>query len=183
METVTLTRNIVVAAICVALNVGLGKVANLLGLPFAMDTIGTILGAAILPVPLVFVAAGLSSLAASVVIHPAFLFYIGTQLVIALLAILLVRRRYFDQPVKAGIAGLVIGIASAVVSAPVTAVVFGGIATPSITALNAVFLAAGESLWKSVIQGALIVESIDKIIAGLLVFMILRRLPHLAAHR
>lgn len=179
MNSLNLTRNIVIAAVCVALNVGLGKASNILGLPFAMDTVGTILSAALLPPLIVLIVAGLSSLAASIVIHPAFLFYIGTQFVIAVLAIFFVRKNFFDAPLKAGLAGLVIGIASAVASAPVTAVVFGGIATPSITALNAVFMAAGESLWKSVLQGALIVESIDKIVAGLLVWQTLRRMPHL----
>jgi hypothetical protein len=57
----------------------------------------------------------------------------------------------------------------------VTAVVFGGIAVPSITALNAVFIASGISLWKAVISGALIVESIDKMTAGIFAWFILRR--------
>jgi hypothetical protein len=61
----------------------------------------------------------------------------------------------------------------------VTAIVFGGVATPSISAVNAVFLATGQSLWKSVLQGSLIVESIDKIVAGIIVWLTLRRLPQL----
>ena len=179
MDKLNITRYIVIAAVCIAMNVGLGKVANLLGLPFAMDTIGTIMSAALLPALLVLVVAVLSSIAASLIIHPAFLFFVGTQIVIALLAILFFRKKFFETPIYAGLAGLVIGIASAVVSAPVIAVVFGGVATPSISALSAVFLAAGENLWTSVIQGALIVESIDKIIAGILVYLLLKRLPHL----
>ena len=177
MRNLSNTRWLVITAICIALNVGLGKVSNLLGLPLAMDTVGTILSAVLVPWPFTLLVAILSSLAASLVIHPAFLFYIGTQLTIAVLALLFVRAGLFHSWMKAIFAGLVIGIASAVVSAPVTAVVFGGIATPSITALNAVFLAAGESLWKSVLQGALIVESIDKVIAGILVFLAIKRLP------
>jgi energy-coupling factor transport system substrate-specific component len=179
METLSFTRHIVIAAICVALNVGLGKVSNVVGLPFAMDTVGTILAAALLPPVLTPFVAGLSSVAASIVIHPAFLFYAGTQIVIALLAILFIRLRFFSTPWKAGIAGLVIGIASAIVSAPVTAIVFGGVATPSISAINAVFLAAGQSLWRSVLQGSLIVESLDKIAAGIIVWLTLRRLPQI----
>jgi energy-coupling factor transport system substrate-specific component len=179
MDPLNFTRHIVIAAICLALNVGLGKTSNILGLPFAMDTVGTILAAALLPPALTLLVACLSSLAAGIVINPAFLFYVGTQIVIALLAIFFVRQHFFSGPWKAGFAGLILGIASAVVSAPVTAIVFGGVATPSISAVNAVFLAAGESLWKSVLQGSLIVESIDKIVAGIIVWLTLRRLPQL----
>ena len=164
------------AAVCLALNVGLGKVSNVLSLPFTMDTVGTVLAAALLPPPFVFLVGALSSVLGSVLIHPAFIFYAGTQIVIAAVALLLVRARLFARAPTAVLAGLIIGVASAVASAPVTAVVFGGVAVPSITALNAVFLASGRSLWQSVIGGALIVESIDKMVAGFVVWLALRRL-------
>jgi len=170
-------KHLVVSAICIALNVGLGKVSNLLGLPFTMDTIGTILGAAILPWQFLLLAAGLSSVVASVVIQPAFMFYIGTQIAIALAAVGLLSAGMFKSLPKAAIAGFLIGICSAIVSAPVTAIVFGGVAVPSISALNAVFLASGHSLWTSVLSGSMIVESIDKIVAGVIAWYAIRRLP------
>lgn len=162
-------------ALCVALNVGLGKVSNLLGLPLTMDTIGTILAAALLPWWLTLAAALMSSVVAAVVIHPAFLAYAGTQAAIALCACALVRAGAFDGPWRAGVAGLALGIVSAAASAPVTAVVFGGVSVPTLTAVNALLLASGTSLWRSVITGALIVESVDKVFAGILAYHILRR--------
>jgi energy-coupling factor transport system substrate-specific component len=159
------------------LNVGLGKVSNLLALPFTMDTIGTILGAAILPWPFLLVVAVLSSIVASVVITPAFIFYIGTQITIALVALALLAMGMFKSLPRAALAGLLIGVCSAIVSAPVTVSVFGGIAVPSISALNAVFLASGQSLWASVLSGSIIVESIDKMAAGIIAWYALRRLP------
>ena len=36
-------RQLTLTAVCLALNVGLGKISNLLSLPFTMDTIGTML--------------------------------------------------------------------------------------------------------------------------------------------
>ena len=170
-------RTAMLAAICIALNVGLGKVANLIGLPFTMDTIGTILAAALVPWPIAILVGISSSLIGSILIHPAFLFYTGTQVAIAITAILLVRFGGFKRVWAAAIAGLGIGIVSAAASAPVTAMVFGGISVPSITALNALFLASGETLWRSVIQGALIVESIDKVAASIIVWSLLKRLP------
>lgn len=177
MSRVSTTQRIIVAAICVALNVGLGKVSNLLALPVTMDTIGTILGAALLPWPLAILVGAISSVIASVVIHPAFLFYAGTQVAIAITAIVLFRLGVFRNVVTGALGGLAIGIVSAVVSAPVTAMVFGGVSVPSLTALNALFLASGKSLWESVLRGALIVESLDKVAAGIVVSLILHRLP------
>lgn len=164
-------------ATCLALNVGLAKVSNLLSLPFTFDTVGTILGAALLPLWAALMVAALSSVAGSLIIHPAFLFYVGTQIVICLAAWLAVRRLWFSGPWRAVLSGLAIGVLSAAVSSPVTAIVFQGVSVPSITALNVVFLTAGQSLWKSVLSGSLIVESIDKSVAGLMVWLILGRLP------
>lgn len=170
-------RHLVISAICIGLNVGLGKVSNLLALPFTMDTIGTILGAAVLPWPFLLVAAALSSVIASIIINPIFLFYIGTQIAIALVALGLLSAGLFMSLPKAAVAGLLIGICSAIVSAPVTVIVFGGVAVPSISALNAVFLASGQSLWTSVLSGSMIVESVDKMAAGIIAWYALRRLP------
>lgn len=172
-----ITRDIAFTAACLALNLGLGKVSSLLSLPVAFDTVGTILAAALLPWPFVLVVAIGSSLLGGLVINPVFPFYAGTQLAIALAAILAVRVGAFRRPVTALLAGFLIGVLSAVASAPITAVVFKGVAAPSITALNVILMSSGQSLWKSVITGALVVETIDKAIAGLLVWAVLRRLP------
>jgi energy-coupling factor transport system substrate-specific component len=169
-------RNLSLTAVCLALNVGLGKVSSILSLPFSMDTIGTIIGAFILPWYYLLFTAAMSSVVASVMINPIYIYYIGTQLVLGLVALPLVKANMFSKLYKAIVSGFVLGIVSAIVSAPVTALVFGGISVPSITALNALFLASGKSLWESVIRGSLIVESIDKVVGGIFVWFIARRL-------
>lgn len=169
-------KRFIYTALCIALNVGLAKISNLLALPFTMDTIGTILAATLLPWYLTLLVGALTSFIASIIIHPAFLYYVGTQIVIATVALGFVQLKMFTSIWKAAVAGLIIGISSAVASAPVTAIVFGGIAVPSITALNAVFLASGSSLWASVLSGALIVESVDKIAAGIVAWLVLKRI-------
>lgn len=170
-------KYIIKCAICIALNVGLGKVSNLLSLPFSMDTVGTILGAAILPWLFLIIAAVFSSILESIIIQPAFIFFVGTQIAIAVVARIFISIGMFRNPYSSVLAGLLIGICSAIVSAPVIAIVFGGVAVPSISALNAVFLASGKSLWVSVLSGALIVESIDKIVASVIAWYALQRLP------
>ncbi len=147
-----------------------------MGLPFSMDTVGTILGASLLPWHYTILVAALSSVLASVLINPIFVYYTMTQIIIGLAALALVRVNAFSQLYQAILSGLLIGIISAIVSAPVTALVFGGIARPSISVLNIWFLSSGKTLWQSVISGALIVESIDKVASGIIVWHTLRRL-------
>jgi energy-coupling factor transport system substrate-specific component len=173
----SVARDAIFVATCLALNLGLGKIANLLALPLAFDTVGTMLAAVLLRWPYVFVVAVASSLLGGLLINPVFPFYAGTQIAIALAALLGARYGAFLGPVKALITGFLIGVVSAIVSAPVTAILFKGVAVPSITAINVLMLSSGRSLWESVITGALIVESIDKTIAGFLVFLVLTRLP------
>jgi len=172
-----LTRISVFAAVCIALNVGLNKVAVVLGLPVFMDSVGTILSAALVP-PIFSVLIGIvSNLLGGVITHPAIPFYAGTQAVIALMAVFAYRKGWFRRLPIALAVGLAIGIVSAIVSAPITVVMFGGITAPGATAINAVLMAAGQNIWTAVLSGTLIISSIDKVIAAAVVWLLLTRLP------
>jgi len=168
--------NLTYAPVCIAINIALGKLSSILLIPFTMDTIGTILSAFLLPFKFVVLVSILSSVVASVVINPFFIYFTGTQLAIGLCAYFLVKNNGFSTRVLSLFSGLIIGIVSAIVSAPVIAYVFGGVAIPSISAIGALFLASGVSLWKSVLSGSLIVESLDKIFAGGVAWYIIQRL-------
>jgi energy-coupling factor transport system substrate-specific component len=170
-------RSVVFSAVCIALNVGLNKVAAVLQLPVFMDTVGTVLSGAMVPPGYSILVGIISNLIGGVVTHPSIPFYIGTQVVVALMSIVGYRRGWFDTLPAAIALGLAIGIVSAIVSAPVTVLVFGGVTEPGATALNAVLLAAGHDLWTSVLSGSLVVSSIDKVIAAVIVWALLRRMP------
>ena len=58
-----------------------------------------------------------------------------------------------------------------------TVVAFGGVTLSGTTAINAVLLASGQSIWKAVLGGSLIIESLDKVSAAVLAWLVLRRLP------
>ena len=173
----TMMRAVVFSAVCIALNVGLNKIAAVLQLPVFMDTVGTVLSGAMVPPGYSILVGIVSNLIGGVVTHPSIPFYIGTQIVVSLMSILGFRRGWFDTLPRAIGLGLAIGIVTAIVSAPVTAIVFGGVTEPGATALNAVLLAAGHDLWTSVLTGTLIVSSVDKVIAAVIVWALLRRMP------
>ena len=165
------------SAVCIALNVSLNKISTVLQLPVFMDTVGTVLSGAMVPPAYSILVGIVSNLIGGVVTHPAIPFYIGSQVVVSLLSIAGFRRGWFDTlPAAIGL-GLAIGIVTAIVSAPITALVFGGVTEPGATALNAVLLAAGNDLWTSVLTGTLVVSSVDKMAAAIIVWALLRRMP------
>ena len=170
-------RHIFIAASCLALNLTLAKVAALLALPVYLDSIGTILAAALLS-PILAIGVGvLTSLLGGIFINPYFAAYAGTQLCIALAAVFFVRIGFFEQWWKAVIAGLGIAATAVIVSAPVTVLLFGGVTLSGTTAVNAILLASGRTLWQSVIGGSALIESIDKPCAALLSWLVPRRRP------
>ena len=166
-----------VAASLVALNLVMSKIAATLSLPVYLDTIGTILAAALLPAWVAALVGVATSALAAAVVHPAFLYYAGTQLAVALVAVGAMRLGAFRSLPKAAVAGIIIAVVAAVVSAPVTVVVFGGVTLGGTTAINVAFMAAGQSIWKAVLSGSLLVEALDKVAACLLATEVLRRLP------
>lgn len=170
-------RKAFVAASCLALNLSLAKAAALVSLPVYLDCVGTILAAALLPGWLAIAVAAATSLLGAVVINPYFAAYVGTQIVIASLALLSFRLNLFRSWWTAILAGFLIAACAAIVSAPVTVLLFGGVTLSGTTAINAVLIASGQGIWKSVITGGLFIESLDKPTAALLAWLTLRRLP------
>lgn len=170
-------KAVFIAAACLTLNVVLGKIAAMLSLPVYLDSVGTILAAALLPALYAGAVGVSSSLVAGLVINPYYPPYAGTQLAVALVAVFLCRSGAFRRWWTAILSGLLIGLVSVIVSAPVTVLLFGGVTLSGTTAINAVLIASGHSIWKSVIGGSFFIESVDKPAAALLAYLVLRRLP------
>ena len=170
-------NRIVMAAACIAINVGLAKVATLLQLPVYLDTPGTILAAALLPPTWAIGIAVSTSVVGALTINGVWIYYVGTQIVIASAILLAARCGFLKKWWTSIISGVGVGICAAIVSAPVTVIVFGGVTVPGPTAINAVLLASGRTLWQSVLAGSLFIELLDKPTAALLSWMVIQRLP------
>lgn len=171
------TRALTLCASLMALNLVLGKVAATLSLPVYLDTIGTIIAAAMLPWRFAVLVGVGTSLLAGLVIHPAYPFYAFNQFVIATLVYFAVRAGFFSAWWKSGLTGFLIAVVASITAAPVTVLVFGGVTLSGTTAINAVLMATGKTIWQSVVTGALIIESGDKIAACLIAWFVLKRLP------
>jgi hypothetical protein len=94
--------------------------------------------------------------------------------IIGLIGLLVVRRDLGVAYVAIG--GLICGIASAIISAPIAAVVFGGVTGSGTDLLVAAFQQGGADLQTAVLQQGLLSDPIDKTVTFFIVFVLLQTL-------
>ena len=159
------TPRLVAIALCAALNFAIGNIVYLVKLPIYLDSIGTIL-CALLIFPdrrAAFVCASIAGfigvILSGLVINPFLPWFMFTMLAIALVSALLTARAtdtFRARPLplppfvaKVVIYGIITGIASAVVSAPVVVWLFGGVTGSGTAFVVAFFLKTGQQLLNS----------------------------------
>ena len=162
----------------VALNLALGAIVNALKLPVYLDSVGTILAAALAGPVAGVVTGALSNLVLGLLVNPALLAFIPVAMIIGLLAGLFARFGAFRRPFTAALAGVAIGVAAALSSVPIVILLYGGL-TPTgagvvTMVLRAVFPLTMEQAAKI---ASLSTDVIDKPLSALLVAAILARLP------
>jgi len=162
----------------VALNLALGAIVNALKLPVYLDSVGTLLAAALAGPLAGMITGALSNLVLGLLVNPALLAFIPVAMIIGLIAGIAGRLGAFNRMTTAALAGLVIGVAAALSSVPIVIVLYGGL-TPTgagvvTMVLRSVFPLTMEQAAKI---ASLSTDVIDKPLSALLVAAILARLP------
>lgn len=170
-------RTLAIILMCAALNAGLAFLVQAFKLPIYLDLCGSILCAALLGLGPALLTAALGILVIGTVTVPTNFAYIGTALGVTALAWYLLRWGYLRRVVATFVGGVLLGILSAVMSAPVTAVVFGGVSLVGADAVTALFKATGANILTSVFLGGIATDPVDKVLASFVAFSILRSLP------
>jgi len=187
------TPRLVAIALCAALNFAIGNIVYLVKLQIYLDSIGTIL-CALLIVPdrtaaivCAFVAGLIGVILSGLLINPFLPWFIFSVLAIVLVSALLTGRavetfRARPLPVPAFVAkvvicGIVTGVASAVVSAPVVVYLFGGVTGSGTSFVVAFFLKTGQQLLNSALLSGLTTEPVDKTLQVLLAALLYRATP------
>ncbi|WP_427174430.1 ECF transporter S component [Arthrobacter sp. 92] len=172
------TSTLVLVPVAIVLNVVLGQLMGSSGLPFYIDSIGTVL-IAVLAGPAAGAATGALSSIIWSFFNPTVLPFAAGAALIGFLAGLAARGGLFRRFYLAPIAGFVTGILAGVVSAPIAAFVFGGTAGLGTGAIVSAFRAMGDTLLAAITKQALISDPMDKAIvftvAALLVYALPRR--------
>ena len=177
-------RDLVLIRLGVAVNLVIGQIVAALLLPVYLDSVGTILVAALVG-PKAAIVAGLVSQVLSAVISGNFswLPFAVVQVVIALYAAAAARLGLFRRIATAVPAGLGLGLVAASCSAPISYFVFGGVTAGGVTVVTTVLHALGAPLGIAVASASYATDLLDKAIACALVSVILRSLPQTLAAR
>lgn len=172
------TLTLVMIPVAIAINVAVGQLVLALRLPLYLDSIGTVL-VGVLAGPW---AGALTGFLANVVwtatgwFTPA-LAFAGVAAMIGILAGAFGRAGWVGVWWKALLAGLITGLAAAVLSAPVAAYVFGGVMGSGTDVIVGLARSAGlDALGANMAQGV-VSDPLDKAITYLIVWAVLGALP------
>lgn len=170
------TMTLVLIPVAIAINVIIGQIVSLLKLPVYLDSIGTILVAAICGPWAGALTGTLSNLIWGLLIDPNALPWFPVALFIGFVAGWCARFGLFKSWWKVIITGILVAFTAAIVSAPINIGLYGGITASGSSFITAFLLQTGKSLLTSVLSTNFIVEPIDKIATALLAYAIIKGL-------
>ncbi|MFD4668822.1 hypothetical protein ACFWNN_03755 [Lentzea sp. NPDC058450] len=172
------TSTVTLFPMAITINIVIGQLVRISGLPVHLDSIGTVL-VAVLAGPAAGAAAGaLSSVTVGMTINPGSLPYAVTAATIGLLAGTFARLGLFRRVPTVVLAGVLIGVVAGVVSAPITAFVFGN-AGGSLgqSAFIATLQVYGNSMLEAASIQGLVADPLDKVVSCLVAYSVLVSLP------
>lgn len=171
------TATIAMIPVAIALNIVVGQIVAVLGLPVYVDSIGTVLVAALAGPAAGVVTGILTNVIWGLTLSPIALPFAVVQVVIGVMAGYAARYGLFRRFYLAPIAGAVTGVVAAVISAPIAAFIFGGATGGGTGAIVGAFQAMGQSLLGATTLQGLLSDPLDKAITFTIVVLILAALP------
>lgn len=170
-------RTLGLIPIAIIINSVIGEIVGSIGLPLYLDSVGTVLVAA-LAGPVAGMATGALNNVVWGLVNPAALpFAAGAALVGWLAGVFIHRFNAFRNPGTVVGFGLVLGVVGGMVAAPVAAYVYGGTAGVGTGALVSLFREMGGSLIASVTTQAFISDPVDKLIVLFIAYATVEALP------
>lgn len=170
--------------LCIALNLVLGGLVHVLKLPIYLDATGTILVTLLAGWRAGVVVGVASFLLASLIISPVYVYFIGTQAVIAVYVYLLASKLKGLRSVPyACLTGIGLGVVAGIVSAPVIVAVFGGVSGSGRDLITAILMNSGQQVLNAVILSGATSEPVDKLLQVLIAYSLIKGTPkHLLQH-
>lgn len=162
--------------VCLVINIVIGELIGSIGVPLYLDSLGTVLMAALLG-PVAGLATGTLSSVVWGFINPAALPFAAVSAATGWMAGWAIQRGALQRIWRIVVSGAIIGIISGMLAAPVAAFVYGGTAGLGTGALVSVFREFGNSLLASVTMQSLVSDPLDKIVVLFLVALTVKALP------
>lgn len=173
------TMGIVMIPVAVAVNFIGKEIANLLSLPLWLDSIGTILSAVIAGPWIGAISGAVNNVFFGLTMDGGLSIMYGlTSIAIALLAGVLSYLGWFKSLPKAILAGILIAVASAIVSTPINVGLWGGqTGKPWGDAIFAAMMAKHLGMWTASFVDEFTMDLMDKVVVSVIVFLIALGLP------
>lgn len=169
-------RTIAIIPIALVLNIVVGQIIGSSGIPLYIDSVGTILVAA-LAGPIAGLATGTLSSVVWGLLNPMALPFAAVSAATGFLSGWAIQKGAFTKIWKVIVSGAIIGIICGMLAAPVAAFVYGGTAGVGTGALTSLFREFGNSLIASVTMQSLISDPLDKAVVFLIVWAAVKSLP------
>jgi energy-coupling factor transport system substrate-specific component len=172
------TLTLALIPVAIAINIAIGQIVVLLKLPIYLDSIGTVL-VGMLAGPL----AGLLTGALSNLIwglsglNPTYTPFFYVAAVIGLLAGIFTQIGWAKKVWMWGLGGLITGVVAAIISAPTSAIVFGGVTGAGTDLIVAALRASGAGIMQATFGQGIVSDPLDKLATFLVVFLIVLALP------
>jgi energy-coupling factor transport system substrate-specific component len=172
------TVTLVLIPVAIAINIAAGQLIVLLKIPLYLDSIGTVLVGALagpwagaLTGILTNLIWGLSG------INPIYTPFFIVAGIIGLMAGLFAGWGWLRRIWMWALAGLITGVIAAIVSAPISAYIFGGVTGTGQDFLVGLFRATGASVLQATFGQGIVADPLDKLVTFLVVWLIVRALP------
>ncbi|MCZ2127797.1 MAG: ECF transporter S component [Anaerolineales bacterium] len=171
------TQTWVLIPIAIAINIAIGQIVGLLKLPVFLDSIGTVLVAALCGPWAGALTGTLSNLIWGVTMDPNALPWWPVAFMIGYMAGRMAEWGFFKSWWKIVVTGFVIAITAAIVSTPISVYLYGGITSSGSSFITAYLMQTGTDMVAAVFSTNFLVEPVDKIITAMLAFSIILGLP------
>jgi len=172
------TLTLALIPVAIAINIAIGQIIVLLKLPIYLDSIGTVL-VGMLAGPIAGLITGALSnliwgLSGLNPIYAPFFYVAG---VIGLLAGIFTRLGWAQKIWMWALGGLITGIVAAILSAPTSAIVFGGVTGAGTDLIVAALRASGAGIMQATFGQGIVSDPLDKLASFLIVYLIVIALP------
>ena len=170
------TMTWVLIPVAIAINIAIGQIVVLLKLPVYLDSIGTVLVAALCGPWAGALTGALSNTIWGLAIDPNALPWWPVAFFIGLVAGFCAKGGLFKSWWKVVVTGFLVALTAATVSTPIAVYIYGGITASGSSFITAYLLQTGQGVLQAVFSTNFLVEPVDKITTAMLAFSIVQGL-------
>lgn len=162
------TKNLVLSAIMIAVNIVLGTTVDMLKIPLLfLDTLGTILGSVILGPFYGMAIGGLTNVIQGILTNPKTIPFAIVNIVVGLVVGLIAKKRKFNVTV-AVITGIILSFVAPLIGTPIALAVFGGYTGDFNDVFFTVMKGWGAGVFSAAFLPRVASNLVDKIVSCLL---------------